>query len=99
MSGIPAWAFAGAKVVCIRDFSQAVATGDIRYNTKPALNAVYHVAHAKDYGHAAAISLAEFEPDHYFDVRGFRPAISQADDLAAHFDQLLQVPHRIEEKA
>lgn len=110
MSGIPSWCRKGVAVECIDDVG--IFDGDSAYGHErgPMLGLTYTIREALlPDGETPCVLLEEIEnpPEIYafgvhefmFKASRFRPLISQADDLAAHFDQLLQVPHRIEEKA
>ena len=103
MSDIPVWARVGAKVVCIN--------GQFKWSSKPRFSLWLATMVGGEVRKGGIYVITSVEPDGPivwlrlkgyaapYTCRAFRPLISQADDLAAHFHQLLQVPHRIEEKA
>jgi len=99
---IPAWARKGAKVVCI---SNAPEPGKVFYNECPPLGEPVTIS-----GHVYALNgwalvIAEYpNPDIVVGevgwlARRFRPLISQADDIATHFQALLSAPVKTEEPA
>lgn len=77
MADLPSWVRKGVKVICIRDFREARTVDDLGYTSLPTRGDVYTIVttiHA--YGQIGIV-LAEFEPDHYFDLRGFRPLVTR----------------------
>ena len=75
---VPIWAVKGAKVVCIRDFSEASRYHDRGHRGMPVLNEVYEVTGCEPAPEhqTAAITLRGFPITQAFDVRGFRPLVS-----------------------
>jgi len=95
---VPSWAVAGAAVVCVRSFENARTVYDQGYREMPVINRTYRLAWVGDYPDLGAVccGLDGFPSDHGFDLNGFRPAISQSDDLAAHFNQHLSANRKTE---
>ena len=99
MSTIPSWAIVGQAVVCVHDFGQAWTIGNQGYLTRPVVGVVYHilsveVKYVHGYGVAITIALVEFEPDHGFDINGFRPVVR--DQTEATIFRHLRQPRKIE---
>jgi hypothetical protein len=98
---IPAWARVGAEVVCVRSFQNARTVYDQGYRSKPAINKTYRLTWVDEYPDlgVTVCCLDGFPSAHAFDLKGFRPAISQADDISTHFQTLLSTPVKKEEDA
>jgi len=98
---VPSWARVGAKVVCVQSVIYQEAYSPL------VRGAVYTVAAIIEPIEAArwdgnvdaspAFVLAEVDnPYSYtnaYDIRRFRPLVSQEDDIATHFQQLLDIKH------
>jgi len=86
VSGIPAWAVRGAKVVCVMPDELGTLTKD----------AVYTVVRAEHDGRVYLI-IAELPPDMRdgWRIERFRPLITQQDDIETHFKALLDVPEQV----
>ena len=101
MNGVPSWASRGARIVCVLDFNTSRTVNDKGYRRLPVLSHTYAVRKAYIDGPSGlpVVTLREFEADHFFDLRGFRPAVeprAEADDLAQfrhHLDQ--RQPERV----
>lgn len=88
MSGVPAWAVKGAKVVCVRDFADAQTVYDKGIRTKPKLNEVYVLVGAEEWTEfQATVLYIEGFPHQGFDIIGFRPVTKRTaeQDIAEHF--------------
>jgi len=97
MSGIPAWAYRGAKVVCVDDAMRGDTTGI----ELPKLDQTYTIRHViwNTYWRGWQTRLVEVvnQPQLYnigfveaaWNLSRFKPLITQQDDLEAHFNQFL----------
>lgn len=94
----PAWAVKGAKVVCVRDFSKSTRHYDLGHRSKPEVDQVYEITDTMDVPlhHTAVIFLRGFPGDQGFDVRGFRPLVSndrtEEQDVALFAHHLNKIP-------
>lgn len=95
MSGLPSWARVGAKVVYVGDAGLPVQPGAEHFQS-PTRGAVYTINWTGWLGHQFCIGMQELDQDSAFDVRCFRPLISQQGDIATHFERLLDVPSDLE---
>ena len=95
----PSWAVPGREVVCVFDDwddSACRLLGVRPPDRVPMLNEVLRIRDAilvKMPGYEPAFCLAfEGLPPFYYPVDFFRPVITIEDDMAAHFNALLDVP-------
>ena len=87
---IPSWARVGAKVVCVRDFAESFTIRDQGYRRLPVVNEVYVITKVEAWPQYSAVTLDLLGLDPVgYDVQGFRPLVSQADDIATFFAQHL----------
>ena len=94
MSGIPSWARIGATVVCLDADRSA---GQLNMGEAYSISGV-GTAYGRPFLCIVGTSSADGGVGRWWLPR-FKPLISQADGISTHFHQLLQVPHKIEEKA
>ena len=95
---IPSWARVGAEVVCVRSFDKARTMYDKGYRARPVTNQTYRLTWVDEYPDLGVVvcCLEGFPSAHAFDLKGFRPAITQSDDISAHFRHHLSNPVREE---
>lgn len=103
MSGIPAWAYSGAKVVCTDGGTPGCHGLDL-LGWVPITDEVYTISRV--WCRIDGRVLCELvEQPRTLGVGGwgvvghFRPLISQADDISTHFQQLLTTPVNVGEDA
>jgi len=93
MSGIPSWARVGAKVVCIDAEWEAVDAG-CRGSLDPSLQEICTIQGVYSSLGFVYFALVGYDGADY-EISGFKPLISQADDIATHFKALLDVPEQV----
>lgn len=88
---IPGWAHNGAKVVCVKPDDDGTLVRDCIYTVQRA---------EADCGQIYLI-IADLPYDlrDGWRIERFRPLISQADDIATHFQAILSAPVKTEEPA
>lgn len=97
---VPSWCFVGAKVVCVTN--KPLPNSDMCEAAEGMLvvGATYilrDVAERPRDGHVG-VRLRELGPLPFgFLIDRFRPLVTEKDDLEAHFNELLTVPHRVTE--
>lgn len=89
MISVPSWARRGQRVICITDDWHREA--DCPHVSPPIKGSIYTIAgvHRVRLLGKVVLELAELPLGICADVRGFRPAVSLDEDMAAHFTQLL----------
>jgi len=97
MSGLPIWARPGVKVVCVDDSNQ----DDGRHDRKIVAGGIYVIRETmiSNLGNPGvrlvgiAGSINRFSGrETGWHIHRFRPLVSIEDDLAAHFNHLLDIP-------
>lgn len=83
----------GVKVVCIKSHWQVV-NGGPSLEDDPVCGAIYTLSGVFLEEGETLVSLREL-PETDFYLEGFRPLITQQDDIETHFKALLDVPEQV----